>query len=206
MPSSISFFLSTTVAVFFCIEAATFIGGPACLENNPEICSTMSGTSPSPASICFDDAGENCTTTYVGGFSWTHSFFVSVTNTTEIGLDTTIYLEDDMVNCSVTVNNEECNSCTVCEASDTGDTDVFSADCTNINHDMEVGRKIECESAVTPFYPLALETTDSMSPGNTEVTDGDSDRETTSTPGSAAACIMGMASTAVFLMASVFFV
>ena len=209
MPSLIPFCLATSTAIFLCVEAATFVGGPACLENNPDICSTMSGTTPSPATIC-DDEGNNCNTTYIGGYSWYHSFFVSVTNLTEIGLETTISLEDDLVNCTVTVNDEECNSCTVCDAPDTdttgggGNSEIFSADCTNIIHEMEVGRKIECESAATPFYPLALESSESMSSGDDETAEGDGDRETTTTSGSFAACSMGMIPVLAFVVATAF--
>ena len=177
------------------------MGGPACLEDNPSICSTMSGTTPSPASFCYDEAGENCTTTYIGGYSWSHSFFVSVTNLTTIGLDTTIRLDDDLVNCSVTVNEAECNSCTVCDASDTSNSEgIFSADCTNINDGMEVGREIECESALTPFYPFALESgsADTMAPS-------EGDRAVDATEAPSAAYGKGMVPVAAFLVASLFF-
>jgi hypothetical protein len=74
-------------------------------------------------------------------------------NTIPIGTGTTIRMQrsgevqgqDDRTECDfVEINGQPCTSCRYC------DDDVFSSDCTNIEH----GRMVDCESVFPVYFPL----------------------------------------------------
>ncbi|GKY97162.1 hypothetical protein MPSEU_000674600 [Mayamaea pseudoterrestris] len=138
-------FLSTTVT---CAEV-DFEGE----DNDPIVCATYGGTTPSPAML------ENGTTVYLGPNTYDFFFYNGLENGTDVStLDNAADYEtnvsvsvswENVGNCTVLVNNEECRACSLC-LDDDNDMQELSADCSNLPD----GRSVECED-VFIFYPLS---------------------------------------------------
>ena len=159
------------------VEAAAYSSGTVeCLpESSTDICvGEAFFTSPSPAVACDDPTDpNNCTTLYLGGYSWKYEFVQGLENGTDIyydlnpdvaakaktGLVVTVTIDDDSA-CSIDVgNNETCNACSDANCGGNATT-AISFDCTNVPN----GRaSTSCEPLEKIFYPLMLDdTTDSM--------------------------------------------
>ena len=158
------------------VEAAAYSSGTVeCLpESSTDICvGEAFFTSPSPAVACDDPTDpNNCTTLYLGGYSWKYEFVQGLENGTDVsdldpdvaanaktGLVVTVTIDDDDSACSIDVgNNETCNACS--DANCGGNATAISFDCTNVPN----GRaSTSCEPLEKIFYPLMLDdTTDSM--------------------------------------------
>ncbi|OEU14394.1 hypothetical protein FRACYDRAFT_240934 [Fragilariopsis cylindrus CCMP1102] len=157
------------------VEAAAYSSGTVeCLpESSTDICvGEAFFTSPSPAVACNDPTDpNNCTTLYLGGYTWKYEFVQGLENGTDIydldpdvaakaktGLVVTVTIDDDSA-CSIDVgNNETCNACS--DANCGENATAISFDCTNVPK----GRaSTSCEPLEKIFYPLLLDdTTDSM--------------------------------------------
>ena len=158
------------------VEAAAYLSGTVeCLpESSTDICvGEAFFTSPSPAVACNDPTDpNNCTTLYLGGYSWKYEFVQGLENGTDVydldpdvaakaktGLVVTVTIDDDST-CSIDVgNNETCNACSDVNCGGNNAT-AISFDCTNVPN----GRaSTSCELLEKIFYPLMLDdTTDSM--------------------------------------------
>lgn len=129
------------------VEAAAYSSGTVeCLpESSTDICvGEASFYTPSPAVACDDPTDpNNCTTLYLGGYSWKYEFVQGLENGTDIynldpdvaakaktGLVVTVTIDDDSA-CSIDVgNNETCKACS--DANCGGNATAISFDCTNV--------------------------------------------------------------------------
>ena len=107
-----------------------------------ELCFSLEGYGPSPASMVLENGTE--VTEYIGGYSEHYMF----TDDLE-GLTTGVEWEDEIMAgetqpCVAHANGENCTSCMICE-----DGLSWSADCTNLDQ----GRNVDCET-FPPFFPF----------------------------------------------------
>jgi hypothetical protein len=170
------------------VEAAAYSSGTVeCLpESSTDICvGEAFFTSPIPAVACNDPTDpNNCTTLYLGGYSWKYEFVQGLENGTDIynldpdnvaakaktGLVVTVTIDDDSA-CSIDVgNNKTCNACSDANCGGNATT-AISFDCTNVPN----GRaSTSCEPLEKIFYPLIMldDTTDSMLKEDSDETSG----------------------------------
>ena len=161
------------------VDAAAYSSGTVeCLpeSSSTDICvGEAFFTSPSPAVACDDPTDpNNCTTLYLGGYSWKYEFVQGLEDGTDIydldpdnvaakaktGLVVTVTIDDVDSACSIDVgNNETCNACSDANCGGNATT-AISFDCTNVPN----GRaSTSCEPLEKILYPFMLDdTTDSM--------------------------------------------
>jgi len=197
------------------VDAGAMTDGTVyCHPEAPDLCvGRLDQSGPSPFEQCYESTNgmRNCTDGYMGGYSFTWTFVEGLENGTDTydipfdvfeeeyatGLKVSVKVDDDNNCLGVTVGNDTCTSCTVCEEKNisySSYTDLFvvSADCTNL----ENGRVVECGLMKPFFYPFELATDDSQTPntGESTTTKGETSeepaqdsREIDSAPSSAAA-------------------
>jgi len=127
-----------------------------CHKKAPELCVGLTYyTTPIPAAIC--DADNNCETVYMGGYGYNFNFVEGLEEGLDdgnqiddalTGLSTNVHIDDDEINCTVKIGDEECKKCS---AKGCGDMEV-KFDCTNLEKGIKSKRK--CVSFDPFLYPL----------------------------------------------------
>ncbi|CAB9518588.1 expressed unknown protein [Seminavis robusta] len=113
---------------------------------------------------------------YVGRYNWEFTFVRGLPEgyfpqsrplsygIYEYGPTVTIEMDVDAVNCTITVGNETCASCDVCDLGlfvGEAQNATVSADCSNLQTqfyvpDTGAGKIMECEAVLPFFYPLEI--------------------------------------------------
>ncbi len=174
MNSCLRFFLATAALSVASktiqhVDAAAFVSSNVTCLPDTNVCIGWGYyTSPSPAQTCEDPEDPNsCTTTYVGGWSWTYTFVEGLEEGTDVaeldvdevtaaetGLVIEVRLEDDEETCEITVGNATCDMCSAAECVESSNsTYAVTYDCSNV--DMGT-MSLDCTPLTPIFYPLEI--------------------------------------------------